>query len=818
MEQFPHLNFFHVIEGKARGFGGGNGNERSDRNRANRRYHADFLSQSVSVNREKWLEDFSQREGLAHLNPEIQPVLLEINPDKLKDAGFDLLDFNVEIVSEGDDGFIVTASLDNLYALEEKIHGFVENQHGAGKIAEFWNIVEGDRSNWKPQHILSLHLLEAWPNIQDDQQYRLEVGVAFDRPKPKEPDVTKKGGPKRHQRYERSLEERDQLLLERQDHFEEFINHYGRITSSFIELEDSFSCEVEISGLGLKDLVINYPFVFEVNEKDEIEIYTGDLGSTSEIEFEVRPPERDSPIVGVIDSGIQENHRLLENAVYGSASHIPTDPSTADYVRPNGHGTRVAGAILYPDGISHLTSSYVLPVFIRNLRVLDSGNALLHKYPADLIKTVVQENPDCELFNLSISSKVGFRKKHMSAWASTIDELIHYERALFVLVTGNLYRDAIKHYLLDSFSYPDYLREPYCRIANPGQSAFGVTVGSINPSEFEDDDWKSLGNTNEVSAFSRIGLGIWDMIKPDVVEYGGGLVASKNSLMLVKEQESLAPELLRSTLHGGPAHSKDEVGTSFAAPKVTHILAQLKKIYPEENNNLLRALLVQGARLAGGHFLQPSVESLRYFGYGLPSLNRVTRNSDHRITFYNTATIRAEQAHVYKIDIPEELRRPEDDFDILVEITLAFTSKVRRTRQRLKSYLATWLDWEVSKLGESNSQYKNYVLKEIEGNETAYDKALRSRYPSIHWKIGGQTNHGEIREVSRTNSTIQKDWAIVKSYELPEELSVAVKGHKGWDKNQEEVPYALAVTFEILGADIPIYEMVRVENEAVIET
>lgn len=348
MEQFPHLKFFHVVEGKARGFGGGEEREKTKNNKEDRTTHADLLSNSIGINRRKWLEDFTHRENLATLDPKIQPVLLEINPDKLKIAGFDLQDFNIEIISEGDDGIIVAASLDNLYALESKIQGFLDKSHGTANVAELWNIVDGDRKSWKPQHILSEFLLESWPNIQDDQTYHVEVGIAFDRLSPKEPDTSKQGGPKRHQKYEKSLEERDQLLLKRQDDFEDFIKYYGVISSSFIELEDSFSCEVKISGKGLKDLVINYPFVFEVNEKDEIEIFPSKHSSPSEIEFEALSPEADSPIIGVIDSGIQENHRYLENAIHGSISYIPADSSTSDYVKPNGHGTRVAGAILYP--------------------------------------------------------------------------------------------------------------------------------------------------------------------------------------------------------------------------------------------------------------------------------------------------------------------------------------------------------------------------------------------------------------------------------------------------------------------------------------
>ncbi|MBT0812831.1 S8 family peptidase [Litoribacter ruber] len=818
MEQFPHLKFFQVVEGKSRGFGGGSESETTTHIKSHRREHVEFLTTSIDSNRRKWLEDFSQREGLAPLDPDVQPILLEINPKKLKETGFNLLNYNIEIISENDDGYVVAASLDNLYALEEKINGFLEKQYGTGNVAEFWNIIEGNRTSWKPEHILSETLFEEWSEIQDSTDYHLEVGIAFDRPTPKEPDISQKGGVARHQKYCGNLEERDNLLLERQSHFEEFISHYGIIESSYIELEDSFSCEIVISGKGLKDLVINYPFVFEVNEKDEIEIHTSDPGTSLGESLDILPPDEDSPIIGVIDSGIQENHRLLEGAIRSSISYIPTDPSTADFVNPNGHGTRVAGAILYPTGIAGLTSPYTLPTFLRNIRVLDSTNSLSHHYPASLLQRIIEDDGDCQLFNLSISSKAVFRKKHMSSWASAIDELIHHEGVNFVLVTGNIYRDSIKQYLADGLEYPVYLSQPFCRIANPGQSAFAITVGSINSAEFEDQDWLSLGREGEVSPFSRIGLGIWDMTKPDVVEFGGGLVVSKNSIRHISQKEELSPELLRSTLNGGPAISKDEVGTSFAAPKVTHILAQLKKLYPSENHNLLRALLVQGARLPRGYFREPDLEHIKFLGYGLPSLERVTRNTEHRITFYNTSKIKAEQAHVYKVDIPEILRKPEDDFEILIEVTLAFTSKVRRTRQRLKSYLATWLDWESSKLEESYDQYKSYVLREIEGTNTEYDSDARRRLNGLPWKLGGQTNHGEIKDLSRTNSTVQKDWAIIKSYELPEELCIAVKAHKSWDKNQEEVPYAVTFTIEVLGANIPIYEVIKIENETVIET
>ena len=69
----------------------------------------------------------------------------------------------------------------------------------------------------------------------------------------------------------------------------------------------------------------------------------------------------------------------------------------------------------------------------------------------------------------------------------------------------------------------------------------------------------------------------------------------------------------------------------------------------------------------------------------------------------------------------------------------------------------------------------------------------------------------------RNNSSIQKDWAIVRSHELPETFCLSVQAHKGWDLTEEEVPYAIAVSFEFLGAELPIYQAVRIANQVEVE-
>src|SRR5699024_9455623 len=112
----------------------------------------------------------------------------------------------------------------------------------------------------------------------------------------------------------------------------------------------------------------------------------------------------------------------------------------------------------------------------------------------------------------------------------TLDKLTHQNDILFVNSVGNIDRFSIQHFHNKGTPYPEYLEAQNCRIANPSQSSFAISVGSVNHLSFNDEDWKSIGDKDEIAPYSRIGTGIWGHIKPDVVEYGGGMKVSKNGL------------------------------------------------------------------------------------------------------------------------------------------------------------------------------------------------------------------------------------------------------------------------------------------------
>ena len=138
----------------------------------------------------------------------------------------------------------------------------------------------------------------------------------------------------------------------------------------------------------------------------------------------------------------------------------------------------------------------------------------------------------------------------------------------------------------------------------------------------------------------------------------------------------------------------------------------------------------------------------------------------------------------------------------------------RRTRRRLKSYFGSWLSWESSKLGENFDIFSSRVLKDLDDVEK--EEAVDNR--SISWSISTQPNYGIIAEFKRQDSATQKDWTILKSNILPEELSFAVVGHKGWDKDTSQaLPFALVISLEAISKEMEIYDRIEVANRIEIE-
>lgn len=363
--------------------------------------------------------------------------------------------------------------------------------------------------------------------------------------------------------------------------------------------------------------------------------------------------------------------------------------------------------------------------------------------------------------------------------------------------------------------YPHYLAESGSRISNPAQSLHVVTVGSVGAVQLQADTWRTLAGANQVSAFSRSGPGIWNSTKPDIVEYGGDYGIDERDPVRVGVPPALRaayPELARSTLQGGPAFDRDQCGTSFAAPKAAYIAACIAKELPNETALLHRALLVNSARWPtiveqGGPGAK--LEALRRLGFGIPDLHRATVSTPTRVTLFAAGKhrIKTREAHVYQIRVPDSLRSVAASFPVLVEVTMAYAAKPRRTRRGHRHYLSTWVDWRTSKKAESARAFLDRVLHDS-------DRDGGDVGAVFNWMLSDREDRGQVPDARRNIGTVQKDWARISGDELPRDFCLAVVGHPGWDTHAEaDAPYALCVTFEVLKGDIDLHADVEVALE-----
>ncbi|MBI4327414.1 MAG: S8 family peptidase [Chloroflexi bacterium] len=755
----------------------------------------------------------------------------------------------VELVAETEEGLMLVSSVDLQFTkLEEVLSEFEAGVGGLVAGSSLLDIYEQPDDERRLRNILAPEIFALWP-LADASTYIFDLGiqtaastreVKWPRVKQKkdesDADFQQRRETKRREAWIEADTEWQEKAEARVHELNDFIRHYGgEIVSGMISAEgqeqesgmvfpDSVQVRVRMNGAGFRDVILNFAHLFDVMLPPELQQEAGEHPARqAEPELEVRSPADNAPTVCVVDSGIEEGHRWLAPAIDSATSRCflpgaaPDD--VADYYPPQGHGTRVAGAVLYPAEIPR--EGEVAPVaWIQNARVLNADNELPDALtPEEYLQQVVAHFHAAprftKIFNHSINANVPCPKQRMTSWAAKLDQLSHEQEVLFIQPAGNQDRlgngtqanPGLCAHLDAGRQPPEHHLEASMRVANPAQSLHALTVGSVSGAVFEDANARSFATSElEPSGFSRAGYGEpWSVVKPEVVEIGGDLVYSKNPPRLVRPHPEVAVELLNSTMHGAPAYSKDGAGTSFAAPKVAHIAAHLQNLFPAASPLLYRALIVQSARWPG--WAQNAADKdkvLRLIGYGLPSLERASRNSETRVTLItpDAEILPSKQLHLYTIRIPEELRNAALEAKIRIDVTLAYTALPRRTRARRTGYLETWLDWETSKLGEPRDKFL-----------TRMQNGGASEYGEFPWVLHKREDWGEVQETSRNRGSVQKDWAVFDSFNLPEEFAIAVRAHKGWNHldGAGTGRYCLTVSFEAMEGEVPIYSLI--ENE-----
>ncbi len=405
---------------------------------------------------------------------------------------------------------------------------------------------------------------------------------------------------------------------------------------------------------------------------------------------DVPAPENGAPGIAVLDSGLTTAHPLLAPAI-GEATSVPR--SWADASDVNGHGTMVAGLALYGDIEECIRSRTFIPTLtLYSARVLNDQNQFDDE---NLITTQMREaieyfrnTYDCRVFNASLGdARLPYQGGKVSPWASILDTLARESDVVIIVSAGNYEHNPgsgnTDSHLQD---YPRYLLDDAASIIEPATGLIVLTVGSlarldtIPPGSASDSvAFRPIAQSYQPSPFTRCGPGLGGAIKPELCEIGGNRVYDGQSQRVRNIQECSIVSTNRDYIQ---QLFTTDVGTSFAAPKVAHIAAQLYRTFPDASANLIRALLAASASVpeATGNLMESfgADAVVRVCGYGRPSLSLAQSSDEARVVLYAQSQLDFDKFHIYELPIPEEFIEQRGSRSITV--TLAYDPPVRHTR------------------------------------------------------------------------------------------------------------------------------------------
>lgn len=551
----------------------------------------------------------------------------------------------------------------------------------------------------------------------------------------------------------------------------------------------------------------------------------------------VESPPDTAPLVALIDSGVRSAHPLIAPALQDAVALSSAIPDGEDAA---GHGTRVAGLLLHGSFPEFLRRDPVPRPFCRllSIRVLDHRALFPEEelWERDLEEAIrYAAEQDARIVNLSIGdSETIYRGPRSTPVAGLLDHLAKELGLVIIVSVGNvqprLYGE-FEEDLLDQYPVK-LLQNADASLLDPAPSALAITVGgTCNASAAgglltrEVATRRPFGQEGWPSPVTRHGPGIANAVKPEVCAPSGSLAFDLSLNQIVKDEE------VGVVTSGGSTPERlleVDVGTSFAAPLATRIVAAVAGRYPQFGPNLLRALLLQGSRpvdfendlLGEGAARKEAVR--RLMGFGEIQLAQSIESSNHRVVLVAQEEIPVDGVHIFELPIPRSFF--ESGGSRGIEIALSYDPYVRPRRL---DYLSSKMDFHLVR-GLSADQidvvFLSMAEEEVEAAEEAAetDSETIATPPPTPSKLGRNLLKLEPSATVRSRGTNQVG-RVTFGQRLKEEdgdrYLLVVRNTNRWADTNSLQPYALAVAMsrdeghDALYADLQVRLEVPVEVE-----
>jgi len=425
--------------------------------------------------------------------------------------------------------------------------------------------------------------------------------------------------------------------------------------------------------------VVDLPPEVDVDVERLLDTTTADLG-------DIEPPDEDAALIGILDSGVNSAHPLLAAAVINRIG-VPASLGVSDGF---GHGSKVSGIAAYGDVRACLESGTFQAAarLVSGKVVNDQGRFDDQRLVPSQMDEVVRalHAQGCRIFNLSLGDrKTRYAGGKVGTWTATLDELARELDVLFVVSAGNYEHQPIDNTEEHLVGYPHYLLTPASRIVEPAAAANAITVGAIAHAAAVrtqlpgDVSVRPIAGVGEPAPFTRCGPGVGEATKPDLCDEGGNTLYDGLTQNLTRRSEC---EVLTTHPRYLERLFTTELGTSYAAPFVAYKAAIVLQALPNASANLLRALLVNSARIPEPAqqrlALLGSDAILRLCGYGIADPIAASTSDRNRVVLYADAEIGMDRFFVYEIPIPEQFAQTKGRRQI--RVSLAFDAPTRHTR------------------------------------------------------------------------------------------------------------------------------------------
>ena len=566
---------------------------------------------------------------------------------------------------------------------------------------------------------------------------------------------------------------------------------------------------------------------FEARPQFETFISTYENFSVDRLGPILSPPET-APTVCIVDSGITVENPFLKPVAREEMFRSFLEDEKDNPYDQNGHGSGVASlAAYYALNLSGDATNQGR-VWVASARVLDRNNEGDNRLFSLVLREVVEAfvPHGVRIFNLSVGIKnrlwnaEGKRTVARSSWiARTIDNLSREFDVIFVVATGNIFNASIGEWTRDGKPYPGYLAEEDARMLDPGQSALALTVGSaargtlaVGPRVAT-----AIAEQFQPSPFTRTGPGVRKEIKPDLVEYAGNTLKEPESDIV---RSNLGTDVMMASHLATPAIAHN-VGTSFAAPRVSYrlalLLSDLHSLGIEPiSANLLKAFLVNSAAYSGeGDEFKGFVETLdgvrpkhwlNVLGHGIPDEVRATYSDDFSAVLYFQGEIEPNKVAIFDVPVPACLSEAGNKTKRLT-VTVVASPEVQRWG--LEEYFGTTMKWRLFRGDVDRSQI-------IDAMSTSDDDAEPNGQEEPTEEDAGD-QPGRPKELpckigitQRSRGTIQHDiaeWSIHKAEYSSNHYTLAVAAYKRW--GTQPVPFAIVLRIEDTAQKAPVYNGVQ---------